>query len=212
MSRFTMSDDMLSYFEQRYWSEDGALTDARARFTEVGPLIEVPQDTGAFLETLVRVNRASRVLEIGTLFGYSACRLAKPLPSGGTLDTIEMSDAHADFAQDLFKRMQLDHVIQIHRGRAEQVLAKLNGPYDLAFIDADKESYRVYLDECVRLVRTGGTIVIDNVAMSGRVVDAANSEPAVVAMREFHDKLASDDRVFSNVVPVGDGVAICIVR
>lgn len=211
MPNYTLTSETLTYFDARYWADDEVLADAHGRFAEIGPLIEVPRETGALLATLVRTSGARRVLEVGTLFGYSATWMARALPKDGSLDTLELLDAHTDFAEQLFESAGLSACITVHRGPALDTLSRLEGPYDMAFIDADKEGYDAYLDECLRLVRPGGTIALDNVAMAGRIVQSSHDEPGVVAMRALHERLVADERLHANVVPVGDGIAVCVV-
>jgi predicted O-methyltransferase YrrM len=206
-----IDDATHAWFDHRYWTDDELLADARRRFEQVGPMIEVPAESGALLATLVRATGARRVLEVGTLFGYSAVRMARALPPGGHLDTLELLDAHADFAEGVLRDAGLADTVTVHRGPALESLRALEGPYDLAFVDADKEGYPGYLEECLRLVRSGGVIAFDNVAMAGRVADGSNEEPGVVAMRALHEQIATDDRLHANVLPVGDGIAVCVL-
>ena len=213
MTSYTITDQTRDFFAERYWAEDDLLVDAQRRFEQVGPLIEVPSETGALLATLVRATGARRVLEVGTLFGYSAVWMGRALPEGGRLDTLELLDEHADFAQDVLHDAGLTQQVHVHRGPALDTLVALDGPYDLAFVDADKEGYPAYLEQCLRLVRRGGTIVFDNVAMAGRLVDADHDDDAgVAAMRQLHDTLASHPELDCNVLPIGDGVAVCVRR
>jgi predicted O-methyltransferase YrrM len=208
---YELDERTMGWFAERYWHEDELLADAQRRFAEVGPLIEVPSQTGALLATLVRTSGARRVLEIGTLFGFSAVWMGRALPSDGTIDTLEIVGEHADFAERVLADAGLAEQVRVHRGPALDTLAGLEGPYDLAFVDADKAGYPGYLDACLRLVRPGGVIAFDNVAMAGRVADPAVDESGVLAMRALHERLLADDRLHANVVPVGDGVAVCVV-
>ncbi len=212
MTSYTIADDTREYFADRYWVEGEVLADAQRRFADVGPLIEVPSETGALLATLVRATGARRVLEVGTLFGYSAVWMGRVLPADGRVDTLELLDEHVDLAEDVIGQAGLDDRVHVHRGPALDTLASLDGPYDIAFVDADKEGYPAYLEHCLRLVRSGGTIVFDNVAMAGRLVDPDNHEPGVEAMRALHDTLAGHDELHANVLPIGDGVAVCVRR
>jgi len=207
-----IDDRTRDWFADRYWADDDALMRARDAFAETGPLIEVPAETGALLATLVRAIAAERVLEVGTLFGYSAVWMARALPQHGHLDTLEIVDAHADAAEQLLCDAGVEHLVTVHRGAAAETLARLQGPYDLAFIDADKVGYPGYVDHAVRLVRPGGLILCDNVAQGGRVADPTNSEPAVTAIRSVHELIADHPELHSNVLPVGDGVSVSVRR
>lgn len=211
MTSYELDQSTRRWFRERYWRDDELLVRARERFAELGPMIEVPAETGALLGSLVRMTGARRVLEVGTLFGYSATWMARALPPDGRLDTLELLDEHADFAERLLREACLDEVVSVHRGPAIETLRSLDGPYDLAFVDADKEGYPAYLDECLRLVRQGGVIAFDNVALAGRVADERSDEPPVRAMRDLHRRIGEDPRLHANVLPVGDGVAVCVV-
>jgi predicted O-methyltransferase YrrM len=206
------TDRTHAWLAERYWRDDELLRDARERFREIGPSIEVPLETGALLATLVRATGATRILEIGTLFGYSAVWMARALPEGGHLDTLELVAEHATFARDLLRRAGVAERTIVHQGAALDTLATLEGPYDLVFIDADKENYAAYLARVVDLVRPGGTIIADNVIWSGRVADPGNEEPGTLGLRAYLDAASSHPLLDTNVLPVGDGVAISVRR
>lgn len=199
-----------AFLTERFWRDDEPLTQARERFRSVGPLIEVPNETGALLATLVRATGARRVLEVGTLFGYSATWMARALPAGGSLDTLELLDDHADMAQALVEAAGVAERVTIHRGPALGSLGRLEGPYDLAFIDADKEGYPEYLERMLRLVRVGGTIVADNVIRGGRVADPTEDDPDIVALRTYLERANGHPQLATNVLPIGDGVAVSV--
>ncbi len=212
MTSYAIDDTARTWMREHFWADDELLRDAHVRFSEIGPNIEVSNDTGALLATLVRASGARRVLEVGTLFGYSAVWMARALPDGGHLDTLELVDAHADFAEDLFEQAGLADRIELHRGPAVDSLAALSGPYDLVFIDADKAGYVAYLERALELARPGATIVADNVAWSGRVADPHNDEPDTLALRRYLDVADAHPRLDTNVLAIGDGVAISVVR
>jgi predicted O-methyltransferase YrrM len=212
MTSYAISDDARAWMRDHFWADDELLRDAHARFAQVGPSIEVSNDTGALLATLVRASGARRILEVGTLFGYSAVWMARALPADGHLDTLELVDAHADFAAQLCDDAGLTDRVQVHRGPAIESLADLEGPYDLVYIDADKAGYVAYLERALELVRPGATIIADNVAWSGRVADADNDEPDTLALRRYLEFASAHPRLDTNVLPIGDGVAISVVR
>lgn len=196
----------------RYWQEDGVLADARAAFAATGPLIEVPRESGAALATLVRATGAKRIVEVGTLFGYSAVWMARALPEGGHLDTLELEDAHADAAEALFAAAGVADRVTVHRGPASESIAQLSGPYDLAFIDADKSGYAGYVRQLLPLMRPGATIIADNVAAANHIDDPDAHGEHVDGLRAYHAFLATEPRLDSNVLPIGDGLAVSIVR
>ena len=196
---------------ERYWREDEALVAAREAFAEVGPLIEVPNDTGAALATLIQLAGARRVIEVGTLFGYSATWMARALPADGHLDTLELEDAHADAAEALFERAGVSDRISVHRGPALETLQSLDGPWDLAFIDADKGGYVEYARQLIPKLRPGGAIIADNVAAASEIGKPDVHNDHVDSLRAYHAFLADEPRLRSNVLPIGDGLAVSIV-
>ena len=130
------------YLAQRYWVEDDVLRGVCADIAARGPQIQVSAEAGCLLALLVRAAAATRILEVGTLFGYSGIWMARELPAHGHLDTIELEELHADAAEHWFDRSGLADRVTVHRGAGAEVLSTLAGPYDVAFIDADKAGYR----------------------------------------------------------------------
>jgi predicted O-methyltransferase YrrM len=212
MSTTTLDDRTHAWLAERFWRDDELLADARERFREIGPSIEVPIETGALLATLVRATGARRILEVGTLFGYSTTWMARALPDDGHIDTLELVPEHAAFARELLREAGLAERVVVHQGDARETLARLEGPYDLAFIDADKEGYVDYLDRALELVRPGGTIIADNVIWSGRVADPSNDESGTQALRSYLDRVMHHPQRGTNVLPRGAGGAISIRR
>lgn len=212
MTNDTIDERTRAWLAERFWRDDELLADARERFRDVGPSIEVHRETGSMLATFVRATAARRVLEIGTLFAYSAVWMGRALPDGGSIDTLELEPEHARFARELLREAGLSEHTTVHEGPALATLATLAGPYDLAFIDADKEGYADYLERVVDLVRPGGTIIADNVIWSGRVADPANHEPGTLALRRYLELAASHPLLDTNVLPIGDGVAVSVRR
>jgi predicted O-methyltransferase YrrM len=163
---------------------------------------------------------ARRILEIGTLGGYSAIWLARALPPDGRLTTLEISPRHADVARSNLARAGLASVTEVVVGPALQSLAGLAeqgaGPFDLVFIDADKEGYPDYLEWSVRLSRKGTLIVADNVVRQGQVADPSNTDARVRGIRLFNERLATDGRLTATILQtVGskghDGLAFAVV-
>lgn len=134
------------------------------------PAIAVSAPQGKFLHLLARLIGARRILEIGTLGGYSGIWLARALANGGRLDTIEIDPAHADVAAASFAAAGIADRVTLHRGAALDMLPRLSGPYDMAFIDADKQNNTAYFDFAVRLSRPGGLIIVDNVVRNGAIL------------------------------------------
>lgn len=203
-----------SYVGALFAPEDPVLMALREDADREGlPPIAISPDTGRLLQVLLRAIGARRVLEVGTLGGYSALWMARALPPDGRLLTLERDAAHAAFARRHLAAAGVADRVEVREGHALQLLPALDGErFDLVFLDADKEPLPTYLDWALRLVRPGGAIVADNALWGGRVLDDRATDEATVAVREFNRRLATDPRLTSIVVPTHDGVAIGIVE
>jgi caffeoyl-CoA O-methyltransferase len=174
------------------------------------PQMQVGRLEGSFLKLLVRLSCARRVLEIGMFTGYSGLMMAEGLPDDGELITCDVDPKAEEVARRYFARSPHGKKIQIRMGPALQTLAALQGPFDLVFIDADKENYSRYYDAALPLLRTGGLIVADNTLWSGRVLDPQDaSDRAIVA---FNDKVARDSRVEKVLLTVRDGMMLAFKK
>jgi predicted O-methyltransferase YrrM len=202
-------DALEQYLSERYWSEDDLLREVRADTAQRGPSIQVSAEAGHLLALFVRAFGAKRVLEVGTLFGYSGIWMARQLPPDGRLDTIEIEPLHADAAEHWFERAGLSDRVVVHRGAGVDVLATLPGPYDIAFIDADKVSYPHYTRLALERLRPGGLMIADNAIRQGRIVEAGVSAD-IDGIRAMHDMLAADPSLTATTLPVGDGMAIAV--
>jgi predicted O-methyltransferase YrrM len=204
-------DDLEQYLSSHYWSEDTLLRELRADIERRGPVIQISAETGRLIALLVRAVAAERVLEVGTLFGYSGVWIARELPPSGRLDTIEIEPMHADVAEEWFARAGVADRVTVHRGAGVDVLATLPGPYDVAFIDADKDNYPQYTRLALERMRPGGILIADNAIRRGQIVDAGVSAD-IDGIRSMHDLLAGNPDLIATTVPVGDGVAIAVKR
>ncbi len=180
------------------------------------PGIDVSPAQGKFLALLVRITGAARILEIGTLGGYSTLWMAGALPDGGRIVTLEAEPIHAAVARDNIARAGMAGRVDVIEGRAVETLARLEGPFDLIFVDADKPSNPDYLRAALRLSRTGTVIVLDNVVRGGGVVDAESSDPSIMGTRAAFDLIAQEPRLMATAIQtVGakgwDGFAIMTV-
>ena len=206
------------YLEGLFLPEDPVLASALADSERAGlPAIQVSPLQGRLLFVLARLQGARRVLEVGTLGGYSAIWLARALPPDGRLVTLELDPRHAEVARTNVERAGLLDRVEIRTGPALRTLARLaaepGGPFDLVFIDADKESYPEYLEWAVRLARPGALLVADNVVRGGAITDPASADPRVRGVRRFLERLASDPHLRAVVVPMAgakgyDGFAL----
>ncbi len=174
------------------------------------PQMQVGRLEGTFLRLLVRMANARRVLEIGTFTGYSALMMAEGLPEDGELITCDVDPKAEAIARDFFARSPPGKKISLRMGPALETLKTLQGPFDLAFIDADKENYSHYYDAVLPLLRPGGLLVADNTLWSGRVLEPkSESDRAIVA---FNDKVAADPRVEKVLLTIRDGMMLALKR
>jgi predicted O-methyltransferase YrrM len=185
------------------------------------PTIDVAPNQGKLLQLLARIQGARRILEIGTLGGYSTIWLARALPSDGRLVTLEAEAKHAEVARANIQRAGLSSIVELRLGAAMNSLAQLHkeetSPFDLIFIDADKENIPQYLEWSIRLSRPGTIIVVDNVIRDGAVIDPKDPDPRVQGVRRFFDMVAADSRLDATALQtVGskgyDGLALMIVK
>jgi predicted O-methyltransferase YrrM len=177
------------------------------------PLVQAP--SGRFLRTMALAIGARQVLEIGTAIGYSALWMAGALPPDGRLITIELDPARADTARANIARAGRSEQISVIVGDAMRYLHKVAGPFDLVFQDSHKPLYEPMLDRLVALLRTGGVLVSDNVLWSGEVVEGYVNPPQrdpadTEALRAYSRRLVADPRLFTTVLPVGDGLAVSV--
>ncbi len=180
------------------------------------PPHEVSPPQGMLLELLARATGARRILEIGTLGGYSTIFLARALPPGGRLVTLELEAGYAERARANLERAGLAEAVEVIAGPALDTLPTLAGPFDLVFIDADKRSNPDYLRWAIALCRPGTLIVADNVIRGGAVVEPDDSDPSVQGVRAFLEALACEPRVRATAIQtVGvkghDGFALAVV-
>jgi len=210
----------------RYFSDQLKLTDAALEAALVAnkaaelPAIDVAPNQGKLLQLFAQLIGAKRILEVGTLGGYSTIWLARALPVGGRLTTLEFNPKHAEIARSNIARAGLTELVEIRVGAALDTLPKLQAeikqPFDMVFIDADKPNNAVYLRWALTLSRRGALIIIDNVVRDGGVIDANSSDKDVQGARHLFELLASEARLSSTALQtVGtkgyDGFAIAVV-
>ena len=210
-----------SYFGDLLTPPDETLDAALAANKKAGlPPIDVTALQGKFLEFLVRISAAHRILEIGTLGGYSTIWLARGLPEDGRIVSLELIPLHAEVARANLARAGLIDRVDVRVGPANESLQSLTqsgcAPFDMIFIDADKQGYPEYLEWALKLSRPGTVIVADNVVRDGKVVDSDSADPNIQGVRRFTELLAADHRVSTTVLQtVGtkgyDGFALALV-
>jgi predicted O-methyltransferase YrrM len=210
-----------SYIEELFVAPDFALQAALDSSKAAGlPTINVSPMQGKLLHLLARVQGARKILELGTLGGYSTIWLARALPPDGRLTSLEIDPKRAEIARANIARAELANVVEIRLGPAidslQQLVKEGRGPFDLIFIDADKPGYAGYLTWCLKLSRPGTLIIADNVVRKGAVADPASVDENVQGIRKFNEALAAEKGVTTTVIQtVGckgyDGLALILV-
>ena len=210
-----------TYFTDHLHGEDAALEHALAASNDAGlPHISVSPNQGKFLMLMALAIGAKRVLEIGTLGGYSTIWLGRGIAAGGHIDTLELNPDNAEVARKNIHTAGLENHVQIHVGKALDTLQDLirleTAPYDLIFIDADKASLADYLEWSLKLSRVGTVIISDNVVRNGRIADSTTTNPDVLGAQRFVEMVGANPRLETTAIQtVGskgyDGFAMTVV-
>lgn len=208
------SEELSDYVQQVFHPEDAVLREIRERAASAGlPNIHIGVMDGLHLEVLVRAFGAAKIVEIGTLAGYSGVCMARGLSENGRLDTFEFEPHHAEVARESFRRAGVADKVRVFVGPAIENLRAIEseGPFDLVFIDADKESYPEYFEWSVRNLRPGGVILADNTLAGGQIVDGSEqSGSRTKALRSYNERASSDPRVRSTLLPTSDGLTVSV--
>ena len=210
------------YIAKLLGPEDKALRSTVKSMKKAGiPPMNISANQGKFLQVLAKTANAKKILEIGTCGGYSTIWLARALPPGGHLITLEVDQEYADIARQNIIKAGLDTVVDIRVGKALDVLKAIDeqetGPFDMIFIDADKPPYTEYFDWAVKLSRPGTVIVADNVVREGKILDEKHPDEKVQGVQRLNKTLAADERVTATIIQtVGvkyhDGMVIAVVN
>jgi caffeoyl-CoA O-methyltransferase len=217
VSKFTpLSDELHDYMVAHGARQDDVLRRVQEQTAAMGDIavMQIAPDQGAFLTLLARLVGAREALELGTFTGYSAICIARGLAPGGRLIACELSEEYAEIAGRNLADAGVADRVEIRIGAALETLAAIpeREVFDLAFIDADKESYPAYYEAVLARTRPGGLIVVDNVLAAGRVIDADNDQPQVEAIRATNELIAGDERVDAAMVAVADGLMLARKR
>lgn len=214
-----MLSEVDAYIGETFSPHDEALEAALEKSRRAGlPEIHISPPQGRLMQLLAEISGARSVLEIGTLGGYSAIYLARALPEDGRIISLELEEGHARVARGNIDHAGLGDKVEVRVGEAKEVLAGMyevgEGPFDLIFIDADKEGYPEYLEQSLRLTHAGSLILADNTIWGGAVMDESSKEGA--ALREFNRRAAADERLSATVVPLlrerVDGMTVVRVK
>ena len=215
MSALTELTDYQRFLRERFHQDDEALRRLQQEALAEGlPPISIGPEQGRFLQLMVMLTQARKVLEIGTLGGYSGAWMGRGLPPDGRLISLELEEKHAAFARRHWQAMGLGDRMEVRVGPALETLPSLIGeaPFDLVFIDADKANYPRYLEWALEYSHLGTVILGDNVEMGGRLLDPARQEnPDIQGMRRFLEMLSSHPRLESTVLPYPDGLSLALV-
>lgn len=207
------SPEVSAYVAARAAQPDGVLVDLVDRTraeTGESARMQVSAAQGALLTLLTGVVGARRALEIGTFTGYSSICIARGLLEGGSLLCLDISEEYTAFAREAWAAAGLEDRIELRIAPALETLATLDvsEPFDLVFVDADKENYINYLEAVLPLMRAGGLLMVDNTLWSGRVVSPAGEGSTTAVIQAFNDAVAADPRLESFVLPVSDGMTL----
>ncbi len=206
-----LSEDILVYCKE-HSHEDSALLEELIDYTHQTE--DVPQmisgsHVGNFLQGLIKMSKAKKILEVGMFTGYSALKMAEVLPKDGVIHTCELMERHVQTASSFFNRSQYKDKIKIFEGEANSTLEQLKiDSYDFVFIDADKQNYCEYYKKSIKLLQPGGIIILDNMLWSGGVINPKDIDSQALA--DTADYINNDDRVYNFLVPIRDGLMVCI--
>ena len=210
----TLTDELVDYVHRYGVREHPVLARLRER---TAPLpesnMQIGPDQGAFMAMLVKLTGARRILEIGTFTGYSSTAMALALPPDGRITCLDVSREWTDIARQAWTDAGVADRVELRLGPATETLATLDDDsYDMGFIDADKPGYDDYYEGCLRVVRRGGLLMLDNVLWHGDVADLSATDENARILRGLNEKIASDERVDHVLLPLADGLTLARVR
>ena len=218
MSKYTaLNDEIHAYMVEVGARQDGVLArlqEETERTEGEMAVMQIAADQGAFMTLLTRAIGARQAIEVGTFTGYSAICIARGLPEDGGLIACELDPERAEVARRWIGEAGLGDRVEIRVGPAAETLRELPAgeDFDIAFIDADKPGYADYFELCLARLRPGGLILLDNVLLSGRVLDPPDGDDSAVAMAELNERLEADERVDLAMVGIADGITIARKR
>jgi caffeoyl-CoA O-methyltransferase len=215
MIQFT--EGLRDYVERTGAREHPALRRCREETAKLpNATMQIAPEQGGFLALLAKLVGARRTLEVGTFTGYSALSVALALPEGGQVVALDVSKEYTDRAREYWKEAGMDGRIDLRLGPGldslDRMLADGEGPFDMAFIDADKMNYDSYYERALRLLRPGGVIALDNMLWSGPVADLSVDDPSTGALRALNAKIREDERVDMALTTIADGVMLARKR
>ena len=176
--------------------------------------LQISISQAQFLQMLIKISDIKKILEIGSFTGFSALSMALALPSDGSLISLDKNPEFSNKAKSFYEKANEKRIKQIIKPAIESLKELKNSSqiFDLIFIDADKENYLNYYDTCIELINTNGLIIIDNVLWHGEVADNTKNDKLTNIIRDFNKYVKEDNRVIKNIIPIGDGLTICIKK
>lgn len=204
----------IEYVAAHTRGDDAFLADLKRAASAAGiRSIWIAPEQASLLGILMRAIGAREVVEVGTLAGYSAITLARALPDGGRVRTIEVERLHVEFARAWIARSDVAKKVEVLEGRGADVLPGIaDASVDAVFLDADKGGYSTYLRHALRILRPGGLVLVDNAFAFGQILDPHPTDRDVPAVRAFNDEIAREPRLHSVIVPLGDGMWVGVKR
>ena len=206
-----VSSEILAYCESHSNKDSELLNELieHTYATETAPQMISGSHVGNFLQSLIKMTKSKNILEIGMFTGYSALKMAEVIPKNGIVHTCELMEQHVQTASSFFNRSSHKDKISIFKGPATETLEQLKmNFYDFVFIDADKQNYCEYYQKAIKLLKTGGVIVLDNMLWSGGVIEPKDIDSQALA--DTAEYITSDDRVYNFLAPIRDGLMVCI--
>ena len=209
-----LSEELYNYLLTHSLREPELLAELRHETSqlEMG-IMQISPEQGQFMSLLVKILGVRRAIEIGVFTGYSSLSVAMALPDDGELIVCDTNEEWTSIARRYWERAGLSDKVKLKIAPATETLDELvatgqSGQFDFAFIDADKTNYKNYYERCLKLIRPGGVIAIDNVLWSGAVADESDNSEDTIAIRELNDFIHHDDRVELSMLPIGDGLTL----
>lgn len=212
--RTLVTEELYEYIVKNYVAEDEQMKKLHNLYEKYKiPKISITPEQGKFIYILAKMICAENILEIGTLIGYSTLWLNKAINTKGKILSIEVSRKHYNIAKDFFDRMELKS-IDLRLGKAMENLALIQSeaPYDMIFIDADKENYPLYFKTFINLVRKGGIIAFDNTLSKGRVLDLKETKKGVIGIKTLNEIMGKCVELDSILVPIADGISFGVKK
>lgn len=196
------------YMAARTRGDDEFLAALKREAEKAGiPKIWISPAQASLMQILLKLRGAREIVEVGTLAGYSAITMARALPDGGKVRTVELEDKHADFAEEWIAMSDVAGKVEVLRGAGVDVLKTLQDQSaDACFLDADKQNYPHYLDECMRILRPGSLVMADNAFAFGQLLDENAKDGGVPHVRKFNDYIAGQSGLHAAMVGIGDGL------